>query len=82
MGGSLCAQKTSQHTGKSSNGIFTGGKATWSVITLWFQSKDMFQLIVMPQGIEKVTIQLKDTLTKVYAMGAVLIFIKGAPRSA
>ena len=34
--------------------------------TLWFQLEDMFQLIVTPQGIEKVTIQLKDTPTKVY----------------
>ena len=33
--------------------------------TLWFLSEDMFQLIVMPQGIEKVTIQLLDTPTKV-----------------
>ena len=32
----------------------------------------MFQLIVTPQGIEKVTIQLKDTHTKVYAIGAKL----------
>ena len=29
--------------------------------TLWFQLEDMFQLIVTPQGIEKVTIQLIDT---------------------
>ena len=36
----------------------------------------------MPQGIEKVTIQLEDTPTKVYAIGAKLFFIKGAPRSA
>ena len=36
--------------------------------TLWCQLEDMFQLIVMPQGIEKVTIQLIDTPTKVYAM--------------
>ena len=40
--------------------------------TLWFQLEDMFQLIVTPQGIEKVTIQLKDTPTKVYALGAEL----------
>ena len=40
------------------------------LITLWFQSEDMFQLIVMPQGNEKVTIQLKDTPTKVYAICA------------
>ena len=38
------------------------------VVTLWFQLQDMFQLIVTPQGIEKVTIQLKDTITRVYAM--------------
>jgi len=36
----------------------------------------------MPQGIEKVTIQLLDTPTKVYTIGARLFFIKGAPRSA
>ena len=41
----------------------------------------MFQLIITPQGIEKVTIQIKDTPTKVYAIGA-KCFIKGAPRSA
>ena len=39
----------------------------------------MFQLIVTPQGIEQVRIELKDTPTKVYAIGAQ---IKGAPRSA
>ena len=38
--------------------------------------EDMFQLIVMPQGIEKVTIQLKDTPTKVYAIGAKLFLSK------
>ena len=36
----------------------------------------MFQLIVMPQDIEKVTIQLKDTPTKVYAIGAELFSSK------
>ena len=36
----------------------------------------MFQLIVMPQGIEKVTIQLIDTPTKVYAIGARLFLSK------
>ena len=36
----------------------------------------MFQLIVTPQGIEKVTIQLKDTPTKVYAIGAKLFLSK------
>ena len=30
----------------------------------------MFQLIGTPQGIEEVTVQLKDTPTKVYAIGA------------
>ena len=36
----------------------------------------MFQLIVTPKGIEKVTIQLKDTATKVYAIGAKLFLPK------
>ena len=36
----------------------------------------MFQLIVMPQGIEKVTIQFIDTPTKVYAIGARLFLSK------
>ena len=36
----------------------------------------MFQLIVMLQGIEKVTIQLIDTPTKVYAIGARLFLSK------
>ena len=36
----------------------------------------MFQLIVMPKGIEKVMIQLKDTPTKVYAIGAELFLSK------
>ena len=49
--------------------------------TLWFQIEDLFQLLVTPQGIEKVMIQLKDTPSKVYAIGRV-VFIKGAPRSA
>ena len=39
-------------------------------LTLWFQ------LIVTPQGIEKVTIQLIDTPTKVYAIGARLFLSK------
>merc|ERR1711974_339174 len=43
---------------------------------LWFQLEDMFRLIVTPQGIEKVTIQLIDTPTKVYAIGARLILSK------
>ena len=50
---------------------------TWALLsTLWFQLEDMFQLIVTPQGIEKVTIQLKDTPTKVYAIGAKLFLSK------
>ena len=36
----------------------------------------MFQLIITPQGIEKVTIQLKDTPTTVYAIGAELFLSK------
>ena len=44
--------------------------------TLWFRLEDMFQLIVTPQGIEKVTIQLVDTPTKVYAIGARLFLSK------
>ena len=46
------------------------------VSTLWFQLEDMFQLIVTPQGIEKVMIQLKDTPSKVYAIGAELFLSK------
>ena len=45
-------------------------------LTLWFQLEDMFQLIVTPQGIEKVMIQLKDTPTKVYAIGVKLFLLK------
>ena len=41
-------------------------------ITLWCQLEDMFQLIVTPQGIEKVTIQLIDTPTRVYAIYAII----------
>ena len=36
----------------------------------------MFQIIVTPQGTEKVTIQLKDTPTKIYAIGAQLFLSK------
>ena len=36
----------------------------------------MFQLIVATQGIEKLTIKLKDTPTKVYAIGARLFLSK------
>ena len=41
--------------------------------TLWWQLED---IIVTPQGIEKVMIQLKDTPTKVYAIGAELFLSK------
>ena len=44
--------------------------------TLWCQLEDMFQLIVTPQGIEKDTIKLEDTPTKVYAIGARLFLSK------
>ena len=44
--------------------------------TLWFQLEDMYQLIVTPQGIEKVMIQLKDTPTRVYAIGTELFLSK------
>ena len=45
------------------------------ICTLWCQLEDTFQIIVTPQGIEKVTIQLIDT-TKVYAIGARLFLSK------
>ena len=41
-----------------------------------FQLEDIFQLIVTPQGIEKIMIQLKDTPTQVYAIGAELFLSK------
>ena len=44
--------------------------------TLWCQLEDMFQLIVNPQGIKKVTIQLVDAPTKEYAIGVKLILSK------
>ena len=44
--------------------------------TLWCRLEDMFQLLVTPQGIEKVTIQLVDTPKKVYAVGARLFLSK------
>ena len=50
--------------------------------TLWFQLEDMLQLLVTPQGIEKVTIQLKDTPDKRMANRCQVIFIKGALRIA
>ena len=40
------------------------------------QEEDMFQLIVTTQGYEKVMIQLIDTPTKVYAIGARLFLSK------
>ena len=45
-------------------------------VTLWFQLEDMFKIIFTPQGIEKVTIQVIDTSTKVYAIGARLFISK------
>ena len=36
----------------------------------------MIQLVGMPQGIEQVTLQLKDTPAKVYAIGAKLFLLK------
>ena len=53
-------------------------RASSSPGTLWFQLEDMFQLIVTPQGNEKVTIQFIDTPTKVYAIGARL-FLSEVP---
>ena len=38
--------------------------------------EDMFQLIVTPPGIWKLMIQLKDTPSKVYAIGAELFLSK------
>ena len=42
---------------------------TYCATTLWFQIEDMFKLIVAPKLIEQVKVQLKDTSTKVYAIG-------------
>ena len=50
-----------------------------SYYVLWLQLENMFQLTVTPQGIEKVTIQLVDTPTKVYAIGARLFSSKVPP---
>ena len=47
--------------------------------TLWFQLKDMFQLIVTPQGIEKVTFQSNDTPTKGHAIDATNLFSSKVP---
>ena len=44
--------------------------------TLWCQLEDTFQLIVTPQGIKKVMIQLKDSSSKVNAIGAELFLSK------
>ena len=52
------------------------GMGSLTKSTLWFQLEDMFQLIGTLQGIEKVTIQLKDTPTEVYAIGARLFLSK------
>ena len=52
------------------------GKRIRIGLTLWFQLEDMFQLIGTPQGIEKVPLQLKDTTTKVYTIGANLFSSK------
>ena len=49
-----------------------------TTFTLWCQLEDMFQLVVTPQGIEKVTIQLINTPTKVYAIG-VRLFLSKVP---
>ena len=46
------------------------------LLTLWCQLQDMFQLIVMLQGIEKVVIQLKDTPSKVWGIGSKLFLSK------
>ena len=48
----------------------------YQVTTLCLQLKEMFQLIVTPQSIEKVMIQVIDTPTKVYAIGARLFLSK------
>ena len=44
----------------------SGIQDSWKnwLVSLWFQLENMFLLIVTPQGIEKVTIQLIDTPTK------------------
>ena len=54
------------------------GKAFLLSFTLWCQLEDMFQLIATPQGIEKVMIQLKDTPSQVYTIGAEL-FLSEVP---
>ena len=56
----------------------SGIQDSWKnwLVSLWFQLENMFLLIVTPQGIEKVMIQLKDTPSKVYAIGAELFLSK------
>ena len=54
-------------------GIGHFGRALFACI-LWSQLEDMFQLIGTPHG--QVTVQLKDTPTKVYAIGAKLSLSK------
>ena len=49
--------QTEDESSASQNG---GQNVCLSNGTLWCQFEDMSQLIVTPQGIEKVTIQLKD----------------------
>ena len=44
--------------------------------TLCCKLEDMFQLIIMPQGIEKVMIKLKDPPAKVYGLGPELFLSK------
>ena len=59
---------------------FQTGNLFLETITFWCQLEDMFQLIVMPQGIEKVTIQLIGTHTKVYGIiGDRLFFYQRCP---
>ena len=50
--------------------------------TLWCQLEDMFQLIVMPQGIEKSHDQINRHTYKGICNRCLVVFIKGAPKSA
>ena len=43
---------------------------------LWLQLENIFQLTVTPQGLEELMIQLKDTPSKVYAIGTELFLSK------
>ena len=65
-----------QDTDKAVDNCFCQNLLLPQPFTLWCQLEDTFQLIVTPQGIEKVMIQLKDTPTKVYAIGAELFLSK------